>query len=300
MTLKQLTYFIALSRSCHFSNTANEIFVSQSTLSHSISDLEDELGVKLFHRNGNNVTLTSYGEYYAKMINPILDSLRMANSHLTEMSLERLPQIRVGIFPSLYTRFSRGIIEGYNSLHPADQVNVVFCDRKRTSDLIEEVEYEVFDMTFSTIIKDQMCSAELFRQFYYFCAPDSHPLAEKESVSFEDIKNEDFIVVARHMASRPFIDSIFDSRGVDMRVVMEQLADQFSLNYVAAGYGCTIIPYEKAYELEGVKCIPIDDPDFRRTIYLVWKNDETLSDEARSIRDYIIENSERIYLESIK
>ena len=136
MTLKQLEYFLALSKNCHFSNTAAEIYVSQSTLSHSISDLESELGVKLFERNGNNVSLTKYGEKYAEMVSPILTSLEKANSYLSEMSPERLSDVHVGVFPSLQTDFSRLIIRRFNELNPGNRINIIFYDRKRNHQLV--------------------------------------------------------------------------------------------------------------------------------------------------------------------
>ena len=302
MTLKQLEYFLALSKNCHFSNTATEIYVSQSTLSHSISDLESELGVKLFERNGNNVSLTKYGEKYAEMVSPILTSLEKANSYLSEMSPERLSDVHVGVFPSLQTDFSRLIIRRFNELNPGNRINIIFYDRKRNHQLVSEVEAGIIEMAFSTagaILNADVQQQQLFRQRYYLYVPDTHHLAERDYVTFEDFCDEKVVLIAKHMSSRPYIDTIFESRGVRLRIASEQLSAQSVLNYVSNGYGVTLFPYTKSYETVGVKSIPIRDDAFQREIYLVWQNEEKMSEPARRIKEFLIENSAQIYRDSI-
>lgn len=302
VTLKQLEYFLALSKNCHFSNTASEIYVSQSTLSHSISELENELGVKLFERNGNNVSLTQYGKKYKEMIGPILTSLDRANVYLSEMSPERISNVHVGVFHSLYADFSRLIIKRFNEANPGNRINIIFYDRKRNHQLVSEVEAGVIEMTFSTIgsvIHDDLHSQLLFRQKYHLYVPENHPLAEREYVTFEDFRDEEFVVVAKHMSTRPYIDSIFESRGVQFRIASEQLMVQFVLNYVSNGYGVALLPYAKNHETVGVRSVPIRDEAFQRDIFLVWRNEEKLSEPAQRIKTFLIENCTRIYEESI-
>lgn len=303
MTLKQLEYFLALSKNCHFSNTASEIYVSQSTLSHSISELENELGVKLFERNGNNVSLTERGKKYVEMVSPILVSLKRANRYLSEISPERISEVHVGVFHSLYGDFSRLIIKHFNEANPDNRINIIFYDRKRNHQLIDEVEAGVIEMTFSTVgnmVHNDLHSQFLFRQKYYLYVPEDHPLAEREFVVFEDFRDEEFVTVAKHMSTRPYIDSVFESRGAQYRIASEQLMVQFVLNYVSNGYGIALLPYAKSQETVGVRSIPIHDEAFQRDMYLVWRNEERISAPAQQIKEFLVENSARIYEESIQ
>ena len=299
MTLKQLEYFLALSQNCHFSNTAAELFVSQSTLSHSVAELEEELGVKLFERSGNAVSLTVFGEKYAAMVQPIITSLTHSNNYLREMSRERVSRVHVGVFPSLYSDFSRLALQAFNRACPDNQINLVFYDRKRTFDLLNEVETGIIDMSYTTISKPGLRSKLVFRQRYYLYVPESHPLAGRASVTFDDIKFEKYVVIAQHMASRPYIDSIFDSRGVEMNIVSEQINNFFVVNYVSNGYGVTLMPYSRCYNVDGTRAIPVADPAFCRDIYLVWRTEEALSPDAITIKNFLLEHSEEIYQDSL-
>ena len=62
MELRQLKYFVQLSKTLNFSTAAKELFITQSTLSHQILQLENELGQPLFHRNSHEVMLTEAGQ----------------------------------------------------------------------------------------------------------------------------------------------------------------------------------------------------------------------------------------------
>ena len=73
MTLQQLEFSIAVAEQRHFTNAANELYVSQSTLSKQIIALEKELGIQLFVRNHRNVYLTCAGEEILEYIRRIVD-----------------------------------------------------------------------------------------------------------------------------------------------------------------------------------------------------------------------------------
>ena len=64
MNLNQLTYFAVTARHQHFTRAAEELFISQPSLSYAISSLEEELGIRLFEKKGRNVVLTKYGRLF--------------------------------------------------------------------------------------------------------------------------------------------------------------------------------------------------------------------------------------------
>ena len=64
MTLLQLEYFRTLARNLHYTKTAEELHISQPSLSYAISGLEEELGVKLFEKKNRKTSLTTYGEQF--------------------------------------------------------------------------------------------------------------------------------------------------------------------------------------------------------------------------------------------
>lgn len=75
MNLSHLQYFRELAQVQHYTKAAHNLFISQPTLSHSIAALEDELGVKLFEKNGRTVKLTDDGALFAQYVERSLDAL---------------------------------------------------------------------------------------------------------------------------------------------------------------------------------------------------------------------------------
>ena len=84
MNLNQLHYFAKLAEVEHYTKAAEELSISQPSLSHAISNLEKELQVPLFERHGRNVTMTKYGEMFLKYVQ---DSL-----HILNLGVERIQE----------------------------------------------------------------------------------------------------------------------------------------------------------------------------------------------------------------
>ena len=75
MNLNQLYYFKTVAKLQHFRNAADELNISQPSLSQAISNLENELGTYLFERHGRNVKLTKYGKLYLEYVEEALNTL---------------------------------------------------------------------------------------------------------------------------------------------------------------------------------------------------------------------------------
>ena len=78
MNLNQLYYFQKIAKLQHYHQAAKELNISQPSLSRSISNLEDELGVSLFQKNGRNIELTKYGRIFLEHVNRILEEINIA------------------------------------------------------------------------------------------------------------------------------------------------------------------------------------------------------------------------------
>jgi len=86
MTLNQLLYFQAVAKYEHFRLAAASLNISQPSLSRSIANLEEELGIILFERKGRTVTLTKYGRFFLEHANRILSDVRLAEKQMKKLS----------------------------------------------------------------------------------------------------------------------------------------------------------------------------------------------------------------------
>lgn len=101
MTLQQLEYIIAVERERHFARAAEKCFVTQATLSMMIKKLEEELGVRIFDRSKQPVTVTHDGEEIITRGKKILGETYMLREFVREMKSEVSGEVRIGIIPTL-------------------------------------------------------------------------------------------------------------------------------------------------------------------------------------------------------
>ena len=98
MELTQLRYFTEVARTQHMTKSAKRLHVAQPALSQSIHRLEDELGVRLFERQGRNICLTEEGKRFQARVSPLIASLDDAVEETRREASDQLPVVRVGIF----------------------------------------------------------------------------------------------------------------------------------------------------------------------------------------------------------
>jgi len=104
MELRHLRYFDAVAETLHFTRAAERLHVTQSTLSHQIKQLEDELGTPLFDRSGKQVRLTEAGEVLRSHMTPALEQIDLGLQALRAPGEAITGSIRLGTTPSFNTR----------------------------------------------------------------------------------------------------------------------------------------------------------------------------------------------------
>ena len=86
MNLQQLYYFLTIVQKRNYTRASEQLRVTQSTLSHSINDLERELNAPLFIRSGRSIRLTRFGEILLEHVEPALELLEEAKAKLKDMT----------------------------------------------------------------------------------------------------------------------------------------------------------------------------------------------------------------------
>ena len=123
MTLNQLRYFCMASRCHSITKAAEELYVTQPTVSVAIRDLEIEFGVSLFSRKGNQLILTREGEEFYQKANYILQYCNELQADYSNLSRVR-PPIRIGIPPMLSTVFFPELLLAFSEEHPEIAVSL--------------------------------------------------------------------------------------------------------------------------------------------------------------------------------
>ena len=137
MTLNQLRYFCTASRCHSITKAAEELYVTQPTISMAIRDLEIEFGISLFSRKGNQLSLTQEGESFYKKATYILQYCNELQADYSSMSRVK-PPLRIGIPPMLSTVFFPELLMAFHEKHPEIAVVLEEYGSVRACNLVQD------------------------------------------------------------------------------------------------------------------------------------------------------------------
>ena len=289
MNLQQLYYFKAIAELEHYTRASEQLSVSQSSLSHAIAGLEDELNVKLFARKGRNVVLTKYGRLLLPYVSKSLETLETGMVKLSDFISPETGTVSIACFPSL-AQFVPEIIVRYIS--ETNRVNVRLQSNQEAtySALRDQLLAGNVDMVFATEIDDpRIGSAFIGEHELVLLVPPSHPLAQRESVDLRELDGEDFIAFDHSAQIRAQLDNIFDCLQIHPNIRMESGQDVIIYGLVAASHGVAIVPYPLGGAPYHVKIVRIAGGLLpARRLYLSWNKEEYMPPAAAYFRDFIV------------
>lgn len=185
MTLNQLTYFRKIARLEHFSRAAEELNISQPSLSRSMDTLERELGLPLFEKQGRNVVLTKYGRIFLTHAERILDEVAAAERKMQYLTRGG-GHVDIAYVSPLANYFIPHTVRSFLNLEENKNVTFSFS-QARTSDLIAGLKNETYDVVFGAYMEDQpsIHFTPILKQNMIIITSLNHPLAKETYVPFE-------------------------------------------------------------------------------------------------------------------
>lgn len=193
--LRPLRYVLAARDERSFSRAAQRLGIRVSTISRSVRDFEDEIGVSLFERRTYGVRLTEAGNRLMREIVPALRMVEAAINHATAAGRAEEGTIRIGIITTLAGGFLRELIAAFRQNF--DGVSVEIRDGGRRDHLlaIHACDLDVAFLTGNAPLTD--CDVmELWQERVHVAMAEDHPLAQHCRLDWSDLRTERFIVPA--------------------------------------------------------------------------------------------------------
>lgn len=293
MNLKQLEYFRVIAELEHFTKASERLLISQSSLSHSIKELESELGVELFMRQGRNVKLTKYGQMFLPFVTQALDTLGEGCQRLRDYVDPNTGTLNIAVPPSLSVFISYMTVY-YISETGRSNVNFQISQVGTYDEISRQVLQGEIDLAFSTDIDSPMVDKTLVGHHeMVLLVSKNHRLANRESVDLKEINGERFIHYTTESQIRRTLDEEFEKLGIHTQMAAETLQDNVIYGLVAANQGISIVPRPLGVMPYNVNVIPIENagPDPRK-IYLLWNRQSYLPPAAVRFRDFVTQHGQ--------
>ena len=247
MTLTELKYIVAVAREKHFGKAAEACHVSQPTLSVAIKKLEEELQVKLFERNANEITVTPLGEEIVRQAQSVLeqaDSIR----EIAKRGKDPLAgALRLGIIYTIGPYLLPDLVRQVITLSPQmplmlqENFTVKLLEELRTGEIDCAILAEPFPDT-------NLAIAPLYDEPFVAAVPSSHPLAQRDNITAEELKSETMLLLGNGHCFRDHVLEVcpefarFSSNAEGIRKSFEGSSLETIKHMVASGMGVALVP----------------------------------------------------------
>ena len=292
MNLNHLSYFRVLARLEHYTQAAEELSITQPSLSHAMATLEKDLGTYLFEKQGRNIKLTKYGKIYYEYVDRALSELEKGEKKLRELTNVSTVTIELGYIYTLGPKFIPHLIKEFTSLDNNENIKFIF-GQGTTKSLIEGLKEEKFDMVFCSKIENEpdIDFIPIANEELVVIVCNDHPLAKKESIDLKEIGSYPFIGFSEKSGIRSIIEELFKKVDIVPNTICEVEEDNAVAGLVEINYGIAVLPRLSSLKYYNVKVLPITNPKHERFIYLATLKNRYLTPSVNLFKKYSLEYS---------
>ena len=293
MNLYHLRYFVTLAHLEHYTKAAEELMITQPSLSHAISLLEKELGVLLFEKEGRNIVLTKYGRIF---LADVTNSLEILDSGIKTFKMISNGEGRIdfAFLRTLGTDLVPQITRDFLQTHQEKSIQFHFHNGATTADIIQGLKDREYDLAFcSKIEKEQSIEfTPISKEELVLIVPIDHPLAVKETINLIETIPYPQIFFSQKSGLRPIIDDLFKQIGEQPKIAYEVEEDQVIAGLVAKNFGIAVSPNMPILNSMNLKVIKIASPSFERIFYLAVMKDRYLAPVVQEFKNFVIKHAQ--------
>lgn len=287
MEWQQLEYFQTLARIQHVTRAAESLCISQPALSRSIARLEEELGVPLFDRQGRTITLNRYGTLFLKRVDRILIEFHAGKQELSDLVHPEQGEVALGFLHTLSTSFIPDLLGAFRLEHPRMRFQL---NQNHSYSLLEQLHDGGLDICLIAEPTETKIPIEwipLWTEEIYVTLPLGHHLANADSISLDDIADEQFIFMKQGYTLRDTTDRLFEQGGIEPKVTFEGEEVATAAGLVAAGLGVSLLP-STGWGQKDIVQIRLREPKCQRVIGLVSITGRYISPAASQFKEFVM------------
>ena len=293
MTLAQLMYFMEIVKTKSFTEAANNLYVSQSSLSYAIRELEAELDVPLFIRRPNRkIEPSIYGETLYPYVADGIRLIEDGKNHIVSMKSPLHGKIRLAFFHSIVFTVVPALLTCFKNDNPGNKIEFQMLVSHNWVNFSQLLLDGKCDLVLSAGNIGNGCeSAKIAEHRIFLIVPCNHPLADKDCVSLDILKDEQLILIDANSNMDLRIKEMLKAEGITPKVQYEAdwTAQQFA---VVNGQGLAL-SCDVALDERYVRKIPIDHALAVMPLYLTWANNRKLTGATLYVRDYFLQLAEK-------
>jgi DNA-binding transcriptional LysR family regulator len=292
-TFRQLRVFSEVARHLSFARAAQALHLSPPAVTMQVKELESQLGMPLFERNGRRVVLTTVGEYMLVYARKLLATLKDA-----EDAAARLQKLETGLLVigmvSTAKYFLPHLLAAFRREHRSVDIRLAVGNREQLVKMLHANEVDIAIM--GRPPKELATRAEPFAAHpHVFVAPPDHPLASAGQLPSGLLREVDFIVREPGSGTRAALEKFLLDQHVELRVIMEMASNETIKQAVMAGMGLSFLSlHTVGLELANrlLVVLDVEGAPVVRAWNVVHTQSKLLSPAAEAFRYFVLERGE--------
>ena len=260
MELRQLKYFVRTAQTLNFSEAARSLYVSQSTLSQQIKALEDELGTILFQRDSHSASLTQSGSLLLPLAIQTIQDSEACKAQVNDLKEMLTGELNIGVtysFSHILTETVKNFVKEY----PGVKLNIFY---RNMAELMEALRHREVDLVLAFKPGQpysEIESCDLFDDKLSVIMRKDHALADRESISLEELNRHRLAIPAKGLQARNALEKYICIERSDLNVCLEINEANILLDIVQDNNFLTMLSEASIRGRDLLKAVPLDLPD---------------------------------------
>lgn len=261
MELRQLKYFVKVAETLNFSEASRTLFITQSTLSQQIKQLEQELDTQLLQRNSHNVALTEAGEALLPCAVQVLRNARQCVEKINDLKHLLTGTLNIGVtytFSPILTETLSAFMKAY----PEVTLNIFYKPMEELMEMLHDREVD-FVLAFKpSRPAEDVESHVLFQNFLAAVMSVDHPMASKEKITLDELVNMELALPSHGLQARSTFEELVPFNIHSKLKIRIQLNEvNILLKLIRQSNMVTVLAEGGVHNEPGIKAIPLDIPN---------------------------------------
>lgn len=287
-TFRQLEVFEAIARLGNFTRAAEELYLTQPTVSMQIKKLTDAVGLPLFEQIGKHVHLTDAGRELLTTCREVFDQLSRFEMTVADMKGLKKGRLKLAVVTTA-KYFAPRLLGPFCQQYPGIEVALKVSNRERVLERLADNQDDLYILGQPPEEIDAVAEPFLENPLVVL-APANHPLARQKKIPLKRLADEPFLTREAGSGTRKAVERLFAQHGLKMKVRMELGSNEAIKQAIVGGLGVSVLsqhtlaldaPMGQLAILD-VQAFPIE-----RHWYVAYPVGKQLSVVARTFLDYL-------------
>lgn len=260
MELRQLRYFVKVAETLNFSEAAKALFVTQSTLSQQVRQLEDSLGTRLLARTSHSVALTEAGAELLPFARKTLLDAELCRQRIIDLDEGLGGELNIGVTYSFSPILTESLFT-FMEQWPKVKLNILY---RPMSELMELLVARQLDFVLAFKPSQAIPGVEshfLFQNYLAVIVGETHPLAKEKSVTLEMLRRYDLALPSKGLQARSLFDRILGSKTEGLNIKIELNEVNILLKLIRPGKLVSVLAEATILNEHGVVAVPYEEGD---------------------------------------